>query len=457
MLTLEPTSVEAAEALQVLTPAAIRQAVPSIGALQWLLQNYQNEAVVPAMPGVTSTRALSLEYQLAVWGLNAKVDLEQLLSGPYSEIARAANRLVESAKENGATQPPPVLPSPAIVLERTDRFTSGNRFRISLPDEHGDGEAVTDQLVTLSVEGTPRRSLSTDGDGNTPPIDVDYRRSMRGELTASWDYKLPAGSVLTNGSQVVLLAQTLGSRITSGVVKNSGPDPKSLPSDVLRDTFDALPPGAQAPLLILVGIGIALWFVVAAVKGKILLFLRRFVIWTLVVTLLVGGAWFAFLWTASKDTPEGFDASWADSPSPPANVVGLTPVSAAASSEFFNGATTGRYGPACVIAGKAAGTGRPWMSARGGGLPQVIRVTLADPSVVSEIRIVPGWSNGQPEDFVRAPRPTWVRVIGDSGITQAIRIPTTESAEQARNVPARAHPHGDKQRVRGGSACGRGS
>ena len=71
-----------------------------------------------------------------------------------------------------------------------------------------------------------------------------------------------------NGEQVVLLAQSLGARVTSNAKQNSLPKTKAIPAQVIQDTFDALPPSWESNVLTIFGVASVLWFVVGAVKGQ---------------------------------------------------------------------------------------------------------------------------------------------------------------------------------------------
>lgn len=405
--------------------------------LEWLLQNFQNSSWAPVVRGVPRDRVVADAYQMAVWAITANLRLQRFTTGPRAQVARLAQDLLRRARVSNPHSIA-LLKDPRVHLLRTRTFLSGARFVVELSGEELSGNPISKQLVTIRVNNRPLRGVQTDADGNTFSTDLDYDRARTGTISATWDYKIPAGAVLSDdqGAQPLLLVQSIDARLPSDTIKHERPPLKLWSKSLIADTLDTLPSAIQPLVMAVAGVLLLAWPVLGTLQKMdgFRGLLRRFAKAISILVVLATVVMLAIYFKARSVDDDRFESDWLHRPTASASVSTLSASSSSASSQFFNGADTTRYSADCVRPGHADSSGRPWMSARNDGLPQMLRLDFPSVVDVSAVKVVPGWSNGQPEDFLAAPRPESAMLMSETGLVDRLSFETNDSYEHARST-----------------------
>lgn len=429
ILALEPGA-EAAGALRIRPDSGLLNQVTAYpAAVLWLADNFQSVSHDVNVRGLSTTRTRQLTYQLALWLVTGEMTIEEIRASRFAPLADTVDKVAERSLQEQSPMRS-AIQAPAVTLTAVDRRLDGERFQAIVSDG-ASHDPVAGELVTFYVDQTPVRVMETDGNGIAGPLDLDDRSELVGEVQAVVSVRLSPGTLLSpmdDDNTIVISAQTLGFSASSNLIDHQRVDwlnPATF--NLLLNGFLDLLPSSEIRLLL--GVGIVAGIAIAGLTGDSLgKGVARGVVSLAVVVVIVMSVGYLVLRNSDSDR---IDATWLDPPENVETPTVLRAVRASATTQFDNGAELGVYGPGCALPGSAARTGRPWLSARGAGLPQVLRIDLTEPSVITHMRLEPGWTNGAPEDFIRHPRPVRVDVISDDGVTQRVEIQWGSSIEAA--------------------------
>ncbi len=427
-LTLAPADEQLGTTSAVVVPFAIPDLdAQRLSAVAWIGAHYSDQPQLldgPSM-NMSSLEAERDAYQLAVWqaaDTSGAFDLEKVSCPTRQPIIELAKQILREESKADPGLPPNYVVSASLNLALQKQHAHSATYQVTLSSSHS---GINDELVILRREKAVFRTVQTrDGVATTG---IDYKYASSGTLQASWSHPVGGGTLLrTAGNQYLMLAGGLQVQRLSPLSKISPPGPHTVVKLALINGVNSL--GNWLGTFVIIALGLAILLGVSnlsiglvkavfftgnskkpLIRGAILFFAGAAGLLLIVMLTIIDVA--------------DSDVAWQQAPPkvPGTQLIKLR--DAAATSEWFNGRTPDKYSPYCVLPGHAKRSGRPWMSARQGGLPQVLRINFASPAIVTGLRIVPGWANGDPADLQTHPGTSTVIVVADNGVSTSIGLP----------------------------------